>query len=259
MSVKRILKEYKEGKLSSEEAEKKLKLFDFIKIADWGNIDILREHRTGTPEVILGESKSDDELFLLVKEVTARKGRCIVTKISRARMEALEHKLPNGVLAEKNEKAGVFVAKKKNFKLEKTSGKVAVLCAGTSDVPKAEEARVITEEMGCKVYTFYDVGVAGIHRLLPAVRKMIEEDVDAVVVAAGMEGALPSVVAGLIDVPVIGLPISTGYGVGGKGEAALFSMLQSCSPGLAVVNVDNGFGAGVLASLIANRAAKFRD
>jgi hypothetical protein len=112
--------------------------------------------------------------------------------------------------------------------------------------------------MGCRVYTFYDVGVAGIHRLIPAIEEIIREDIDAVIVAAGMEGTLPSVVAGLVDVPVIGLPISTGYGVGGRGEAALLAMLQSCSPGLATVNVDNGFGAGVVASIIANRVAKFR-
>jgi NCAIR mutase (PurE)-related protein len=133
-----------------------------------------------------------------------------------------------------------------------------VITAGTSDVPIAEEAAVVAEEMGCGVVTAYDCGVAGLHRLAAPLRAMRRRRVDAIVVAAGMDGALPSVVSGLVDVPVIGLPTSIGYGAGGKGVAALLSMLQTCSPGLAVVNIDNGVGAGATAALIANRAAAAR-
>jgi hypothetical protein len=133
-----------------------------------------------------------------------------------------------------------------------------VITAGTSDVPVAEEAAVVVREMGCEVLSAYDVGVAGIHRLFGPLREMLERRLDVVITAAGMDGALPSVVAGLVDVPVIGLPVSVGYGLGGQGIAALYSMLQTCAPGLTVVNVDNGVGAGATAGLIARRAAEAR-
>jgi NCAIR mutase (PurE)-related protein len=131
-------------------------------------------------------------------------------------------------------------------------GKVGILAAGTADMPAAEEARVVAEEMGCTVLFEYDVGVAGIHRLFPCLERMA--DVDAFVVAAGREGTLPAVVAGLVEAPVIGLPVSTGYGLGGSGRAALYSMLQSCSV-LTVVNIDAGFVAGAYAAKIARQKA----
>jgi NCAIR mutase (PurE)-related protein len=141
----------------------------------------------------------------------------------------------------------------------RTDGRIGVLTAGTSDVPVAEEARLIAEEMGCDVYTAYDVGVAGIHRLFEPLVEMLAARVAALVVCAGMDGALASVVAGLSPVPVVGVPVSTGYGAGGKGRAALLAMLQTCAPGLTVVNVDNGVGAGATAALIANREAAARS
>ena len=130
------------------------------------------------------------------------------------------------------------------------------MTAGTSDIPIAEEAKVIVEQGGCEVISSYDIGVAGIHRLFPQIAHMVEEDVSAFIVCAGMEGALPSVVAGLVDAPVIAVPTSVGYGIGADGKAALYSMLQSCAPGLSVVNIDNGFGAGVCALTIAKGIAK---
>lgn len=148
--------------------------------------------------------------------------------------------------------------KRSGFKTLKTGGRIGILTAGTSDIRVAEEARVMAEEMGCTVTMENDVGVAGIHRVFPAVKRMLEADVDVVIVAAGREGALPTVVAGLIDLPIIGLPVSTGYGAGGRGEAALNAMLQACSLGIAVVNIDSGVAAGAVASLIANRVAKSR-
>jgi NCAIR mutase (PurE)-related protein len=138
-------------------------------------------------------------------------------------------------------------------------GHVGVISAGTSDIPVAEEAAVIAKEMGCQVTCIYDVGVAGLHRLLQPLRDLLAHEVDVIIVAAGMDGALPSVVAGLVPVPVIGLPTSIGYGLGGKGVAALLSMLQTCAPGLSVVNIDNGVGAGITAALIANRVAHARE
>jgi len=138
-------------------------------------------------------------------------------------------------------------------------GVVGIISAGTSDQPRCEEAAIICQEMGCTLHTVYDVGVAGLHRLFQPLEVLLNEaKVDVIIVAAGMDGALPSVVSGLVDVPVIGLPTSVGYGMGGEGLAALYSMLQTCAPGLAVVNIDNGIGAGAMAGLIANRCAEAR-
>ena len=136
-----------------------------------------------------------------------------------------------------------------------TGGRVGALSAGTSDLPILEEALAVAREMGAAVMSFNDVGVAGLHRLAAPLEELRDFDPDSLIVAAGMEGALPSVVSGLVAVPVIGLPTSTGYGLGGDGTAAILGMLQTCSPGLSVVNVDNGVGAGATAALIANRAA----
>jgi NCAIR mutase (PurE)-related protein len=137
-------------------------------------------------------------------------------------------------------------------------GVVGVLSAGTSDIPVAAEAALMASEMGATVIEAWDVGVAGLHRLVEPLERLAEAGVDVIVVAAGMDGALPAVVAGLVDAPVIGLPTSIGYGVGAGGVGALTSMLQSCAPGLLVVNIDNGIGAGSSAALIANRAAASR-
>jgi NCAIR mutase (PurE)-related protein len=140
-----------------------------------------------------------------------------------------------------------------------TGGRVAVISAGASDRPIAREASIMAEEMGCDVRHVDDVGVAGLHRLVRPLRELMTWNPHAIVVAAGMDGALPSVIAGLVPVPVIGLPVSVGYGYGGDGTGALMSMLQSCAPGLAVVNIDNGIGAGSMAALIANRSHIFPD
>ena len=140
-----------------------------------------------------------------------------------------------------------------------TGGRVAVIRAGTSDIPVAAEAALIAAEMGCEVRTTWDVGVAGIHRLVRPLEAMIEWGPDAFVVSAGMDGILPTIVTGLVRQPVIGLPMSTGYGFGGEGVGALTTMLQSCAPGMSVVNIDNGIGAGVMAARIANAAARARQ
>jgi NCAIR mutase (PurE)-related protein len=141
-----------------------------------------------------------------------------------------------------------------------TGGRVGILTAGTSDQPAAEEAAVVCQEMGCTVHLVYDVGCGRPPPPFRSLERLLgEHGVDVLIVAAGMDGALPSVVSGLADVPVIGLPTSVGYGMGGQGQAALYAMLQTCAPGLAVVNIDNGVGAGAMAGLIANRAAAARQ
>jgi len=152
----------------------------------------------------------------------------------------------------------MVIIQKKSFEVKKSGGKVAILTAGTSDIPIAEEARIIAEEMGCEVMTAYDVGVAGIHRVFSPLKEIIEKDADVLIVITGREGALPSLISGIIDIPVIAVPTSIGYGSGGKGVGALMAMLQACSLGIAIVNIDGGVAAGAVASLIANRMAKFR-
>jgi NCAIR mutase (PurE)-related protein len=157
-----------------------------------------------------------------------------------------------------HEQARAVVVARPGVPAPSTGGRIGVITAGTSDVPVAAEAALMAREMGVEVFEARDVGVAGLHRLVRPLELMADAGVDCIVVAAGMDGALPSVVAGLVAVPVIGLPTSVGYGHGGQGEGALTSMLQTCAPGLVVVNIDNGIGAGATAALIANRVAAAR-
>ena len=176
----------------------------------------------------------------------------IITKLSLERHEKILDDLgKDSFIFDYNRRAKILVIRKERKQQEKNA-KIGIITAGTSDINIAEEARVIVEEGGCEAITSYDIGVAGIHRLFPQIAHMVKEGVRVFIVCAGMEGALPSVVAGLVDVPVIGVPTSVGYGVGEGGRVALDAMLQSCARGIAVVNIDNGFGAGVFALTIVN-------
>ncbi|NPV61558.1 MAG: nickel pincer cofactor biosynthesis protein LarB [Methanotrichaceae archaeon] len=229
-----------------------MKLLSCRPVGDIAKLDTLREDRIGIPEAILAEGKDRNDLARIVLAHLEETGRVIVTRISPEQLIVLQNvSLPKGATMEHNPRSRTLVLRKGEKR--PASGKVGILAAGTADIPVAEEARVVAEEMGCQVISEYDVGVAGIHRLFPCLDAM--KDVDALVVAAGREGTLPAVVAGLSDAPVIGLPVSTGYGVGGGGLAALLSMLQSCSV-LTVVNIDAGFVAGAYAARIARRRSK---
>ena len=154
---------------------------------------------------------------------------------------------------EVNELGKIIVIKKSEFEFEKKGGIVGIITAGSSDIPIAVEAEIIAKAMGCEVISTYDVGIAGMHRIFTPLGDMIKKGVHVIIVCAGMEGTLPGVIAALVDVPVIGVPISSGYGLGAEGKGALIAMLQSCSPGLVVVNIDNGFGAGASAAIMANK------
>ena len=215
--------------------------------------DFRREERTGAPEVIFASGKEPDQIRSIVDSFVTRRGRAIVSRIGDDVAQDLIKNYPAAKIRYAK-RARMLVIRTPEFSVP-VGGQVGIVTAGTSDLPAAEEARVIAEEMGCTVSMTSDVGVAGIHRLFGPLDAMLQSGVDVIIVAAGMDGALPSVVSGLVDLPVIGLPTSTGYGIGGRGLAALLSMLQTCAPGLSVVNVDNGVGAGVSAALIANRAA----
>jgi NCAIR mutase (PurE)-related protein len=161
----------------------------------------------------------------------------------------------NSFIFDYNRRAQILIIRQEITKTDPIA-KIGIITAGTSDINIAEEARVIVEQGGCEAITSYDIGVAGIHRLFPKISHMVEEEVNVIVVCAGMEGALPSVVAGLVDIPVIGVPTSVGYGIGADGKAAVYSMLQSCAPGLSVVNIDNGFGAAIDALTIVQTIAR---
>jgi NCAIR mutase (PurE)-related protein len=219
--------------------------------------DFQREQRKGVPEVIYGETKDIEQIVSMARKILDETGRTIISRVPTEGIEVLR-RVFNAYDVCVHETARVVVIYKPDYVHRKTGGQVGVISAGTSDVPVAQEAALIAEEMGCEVTCIYDVGVAGLHRLLEPLRNLLSKEVDAIVVAAGMDGALPSVVAGLVPVPVIGLPTSIGYGMGGKGVAALLSMLQTCAPGLTVVNIDNGVGAGITAAMIANRVANAR-
>ncbi|MEM4155228.1 MAG: nickel pincer cofactor biosynthesis protein LarB [Archaeoglobaceae archaeon] len=205
------------------------------------NLDFSREERAGKPEAIFGEGKPVEVILRIAEEYKKAGKPALFTRLNKEQMEALR-----AIGAEINEIARTAVF----GKAEKVLGSVAILTAGTADISVAEEARVTAEFLGLEVLRFYDVGVAGLHRILEPVKTIREKKVDSVIVVAGMEGALPSVIASLVDVPVIAVPTSIGYGVHLKGISTLFAMLQSCPSGVAVVNVDNGFGAGVFAYLI---------
>ncbi len=216
--------------------------------------DYERAGRKGIPEVILATNKATEQIVDLVDGFVSTVGRAIISDIPAARAGEVAGRFPDSSM-EYHELARMAVIRGESFQRLRTAGRVGIITAGTSDLPMAQQAAVMATEMGCQVKIVSDVGVAGIHRLVEPLSQLLDADVDVLIVAAGMDGALPSVVAGLVHLPVIGLPTSNGYGLGGKGRAALLSMLQTCSPGLVVVNIDNGVGAGASAALIANRVA----
>lgn len=222
--------------------------------------DFDRAKRKGVPEVILAEGKTTEHALQMARMFLEREGRAILSRVSPDLEARLRSDFGDGYTLDWYGTARGAVLRRSGAPPPHRGGRVGILTAGTSDVPAAEEASMLCREMGCDVYTTFDVGVAGLHRLFDPLREMLDEHrVDVLIVAAGMDGALPSVVSGLADVPVIGLPTAVGYGLGGDGVAALYSMLQTCAPGMAVVNIDNGIGAGAMAGLIANRTAAARE
>ncbi|MHA2394566.1 MAG: nickel pincer cofactor biosynthesis protein LarB [Promethearchaeota archaeon] len=256
--IKDILKKLLESEISLEEAERLLKANHVEEVGDLAKLDIFRRTRTGTPEVIFAQSKTPQMIIDITKRFLQSKHYAIISRYNEDQKNRL---LESFSTSEEydidiNELGKIIVLKKKSYNFPKKSGIVGVITAGSSDIPVAAEAKIIAEAMGCQVVTSFDVGIAGIHRLFEPLSDMVKKGVHIIIVCAGMEGTLPGVVAALVDVPVIGVPISSGYGMGEKGKGALVTMLQSCSPGLLVVNIDNGFGAGASAAIIANKIAK---
>lgn len=247
--MKKILNKLKNNEISIEEAEHHIKTQTILELEDYAKLDNYRYLRTGFPEAIYAEGKTDDDLVNIILNYPNE--NFLVTRLTPERYQLIENQIitliDKGLTLNYNPKSKVLAIRKNK---PKKIGKIGILSAGTSDIPIAEEARIVAEESGCEVIYSYDVGIAGIHRLFKQIRFMLDEDVEVIIVIAGMEGALPSVVAGLVDIPIIGVPTSVGYGVGKGGHTALNTMLQSCAPGIAVVNIDNGFGAAIFASTI---------
>jgi len=252
MEIQEVLEAYARGEIDIEEAERRLRLDFLQKIGDHTVFDHARSMRRGIPEIIFGESKSPEIIVEIVRNVIEFKELVLVSRASPDHYRAVKEVV--GDIARWKERARMIVIDRRK-KVEKI-GRIGIMAAGTSDIGVAEEAREVAEAMGCHVITAYDVGVAGFHRILEPLSLMMREGCDALVVVAGMEGALPVIISGLVDVPVIGVPSSVGYGKGGLGEAALLSMLQTCSPGLVCVNIDNGVNAGATAALISLRCRR---
>ena len=252
MELDEILNSLKSGKMTVPNARKLLSLYSLEKIEDFAKIDTGRKHRRGIPEVIFAEQKQLSEIKKIIQRVLKKSNAILVSRLKKNDFnKILEFSKKNKLKTEIGKNSTSILIYKKPLK--KNKGKVGILTAGTSDIGVAEEARLMCEAMNCQCFTSYDVGVAGLHRVFPVLKEFIKKEVDSIIVVAGMEGALATLVSSSVNVPVIGVPTSVGYGYGEKGIAALASMLQSCSLGLAVVNIDNGIGAGAMAASISNR------
>lgn len=241
-----ILKQVKQRKVLPHEALRRLKSLPFTKSVN-AMVDTHRTLRCGFPEVILCEGKSPKEITQIARALLKTNQRLLATRASPQAYRAIKTIAKNAVYY-KRARVVTVVRDKKQRVANKKHGFILIITAGTADMPVAEEARLTAETMGQPVKTLTDVGIAGLHRLLAHMDLIQQARV--IIVVAGMEGALPSLVGGLVDKPVIAVPTSTGYGASFKGIAALLTMLNSCAAGVSVVNIDNGFGAGYIASLI---------
>ena len=255
MNVSDVLDSVKNGKISVNEAKKQLSLYSIEKIENFAKIDLGRETRKGIPEVVFAERKENSEVKKIIKNVLKKTNSIVISRIPKKNFQDIcNYCKKNDFKVSTGQNCTTILVYKKPIK--KTNGKVGIITAGTSDIGIAEESRLMCESMSCNCITSYDVGIAGLHRIFPVLKEFVKSGVDAIIVVAGMEGALASVVSSTVNVPIIGVPTSIGYGFGEKGVAALAAMLQSCSLGLTVVNIDNGIGAGAAAAKIVNQINK---
>jgi pyridinium-3,5-biscarboxylic acid mononucleotide synthase len=256
--VRDVLRRLLAGELTEEDAISELRQLQLEELGGRARLDLGRFLRRGIPEVVLAPGKHPSDAARLVVAMAERQGQGLISRMTAEHQVAL-HELATVASMRVIAYAASARVLRAGFEPEAIGGKVGILTAGTSDLPAAEEAQMVVEACGLEVKLVADLGVAGLHRFVGPLASTLEWGCDVIIVAAGMDGVLPGLVAGLIDVPVIGLPISTGYGRGGAGEAALTTMLQSCSTGLVVVNIDNGVGAGAAAVLMAQRRRRGRS
>jgi NCAIR mutase (PurE)-related protein len=236
--IKRVLKAVNSGKISIDTAFKRLKHLPYENLS-FARVDHHRHIRQGIPEVIFAQGKKVEDVIAIAHSIYKRSKKLLITKATKEISDCL--KMRQAVFYPLSGTIAVHGARRKK-------GSVLILSAGTSDIPIAEEAAVTASFLGSRVESIYDVGVAGLHRLVGSKKSL--DSARVIIVVAGMEGALPSVVGGLVDKPIIAVPTSIGYGTSLKGLTALFAMLNSCVPGIAVMNIDNGFGGGCLAHKI---------
>jgi len=241
--IEELFENFKKEKISKEDFKIKIKDIYFEDIG-FAKIDHHRKLRRGFPEVIYGGGKTSFQILEIAKKILRYSDTLLITRTNKETFDILSEEI-TGICFMEN--AQIIYRKSKNHDKDLTEG-ISVVCAGTSDIPIAEEAYMTSYLMGNEVKRIYDVGIAGVHRLMSFKNELLKSNV--IVAVAGMEGALPGLVSSLVDCPVIGVPTSVGYGAGFKGISPLLTMLNSCSPGLAVVNIDNGFGAGYLAGII---------
>jgi NCAIR mutase (PurE)-related protein len=241
--LREMLQALRDGTTTIDAVLERLRLMPYEDLG-FARVDHHRALRRGFPEVIFGEGKSAGQIIEIIKAMLTQGANVLVTRVDADKAKTVQKEIKDAVYHD--------VARTLTVRQQKTSeeaqGLVIVLAAGTSDIGVAEEAAITAEMVGSRVERLFDVGVAGLHRLLDHYQQIREASV--LVVVAGMEGALPSVVGGMVNKPIIAVPTSVGYGVSFNGLAALMAMLNSCAPGVAVVNIDNGFGAGYLAALI---------
>jgi len=241
--IEKLLENYKDNKLSKEDFKTKIKEIYFEDIG-FAKIDHHRKLRRGFMEVIYGANKSPQQILEIAKKILKYSDTLLITRTSKAVFNILSEEISGLNYLEDSQ---IIYLKNKKHDLDLKEG-IIIVCAGTSDIPVAEESYMTCYLMGNKVKKIFDVGIAGIHRLLSYKDDLLKANV--IIAVAGMEGALPGLVSSLVECPVIGVPTSVGYGAGFKGISPLLTMLNSCSPGLSVVNIDNGFGAGYVAALI---------
>lgn len=240
MDIRKTLEALQSGEIDINAAQARIQGFQDL---GHSRVDLEREERNGSPEVIYGENKTPKQITEIMTAMQSRGQNILATRITPETAAEIRKTFPNGTYHEL-----ARLLELRNFEPERTATKIAIVCAGTSDLAIAEEARITAEFYGNRVEKVYDCGVAGLHRLLASLDTI--RGCRVVVVVAGMEGALPSVVGGLVKAPVIAVPTSVGYGASFGGLSALLTMLNSCASGVSVVNIDNGFGAGFLASRI---------
>ena len=252
MDLDKILESLRSGEITVPQAEKLLSLYSIKEIGDFAKVDMDRQKRRGVPEVVFAQGKTVAETKEIIAGMMSGSNPVVVSRIREEDYSGVvDFVRESGWKILDGRGASTLLIYKSEISV--VGGTVGVITAGTSDIRVAEETRLVCKAMGCACHTIYDAGVAGIQRVFAAVHEMIKKDVDVIVVVAGMEGALATVVSSLVDIPVVGVPASAGYGYGGEGVAALASMLQSCSLGVSVVNIDNGVGAGAVAACIARR------
>ncbi len=252
--MKDVLRRLVEGELTEEEALVELRAIQLEELGGRARLDLGRWLRRGIPEVVLAAGKTPEDAAALAVAMAERHGQGLISRMSPEHRTALEAAARAAGLDVVDYGRSARLVKH-GFAPVSIDARAGVLTAGTSDLPVANEAKMVLEATGVEVRIEADLGVAGLHRFVGPLAEILEWGADVLVVAAGMDGVLPGLIAGLVALPVIGVPVSTGYGKGGAGEAALLTMLQSCSTGLTLVNIDNGIGAGTAAALIAARAA----